>query len=228
MDPAELKSKNPLFLGALLLILVVAAIYITSPLTVTVTGTGQASVPATNATVSFSVSANDTNSPQNAILNVNAKALAMRTYLKTKGVLDSDIAESQVTAVPSSLVTSGATGYQATISMAAKTTNVGDITSLVSGLYAQGAYVVGQPLLSVDNQNKVDNQAFDAAMTDAKSQAGRIGLSNLKFFRKVVAISQVTSPSTSTSSVKSDSTGADANNGVFKIVKAVSVTYKMW
>lgn len=228
-SPAGWK-KFILVTGSIILA-VILFVYITSPMVVTVTGTGEASVPATNATVSFTLSATDPSFPQNAVSNVKAKALAVRTYLQTKGIAETDIAESQVTAVPAGLITAGATGYQATISMAAKTTHVSDISTLVSNIYAQGALVVSQPVLSVDNQNNLDQQAFDAAMKDAKSQAAKIGNSNWKFIRKIISISQVSSPTTSTATTKAEVTNTNAqavSNGVFKIVEAVSVTYKMW
>jgi len=202
---------------------------ISSPMIVTVTGTGQASVPATNATVSFTLSATD-NSIQNAVSAVLAKADTMRKYLQSKGVADSDIAQSQVTAIPAALATAGAGGFQATVSMAAKTTHVTEVSTLVSDLYVNGALVVSQPVLSVENQDLLDQQAFNAALKDAKDQAWKIGVTNWKFIQKIIAISQVTSPSTSTSTTKADvlASGVAATNGVFKIVKAVSVSYKMW
>lgn len=218
-------------LGAL--IVVALYLYISSPMVVTVTGVGEVSAPASNATISFTLSASDPSNPQGAVSNVNAKALALRTFLIGQGIAEGDIAESQVTAVPSNLITSGASGYQATIAMAAKTVHVSDISTLVSSLYSQGALVVSQPILSVENQDSLDNQALNSAMKDAKAQATKIGNSNWKFIRKIVSISQVSSPSTSTSTTKADAVTASndqvaAQNGVFKIVKAVSVSYKMW
>lgn len=225
--------KKNLGLVFVIILAVVFWVWISSPLLVTVTGVGEVSVPATNATVSFTITAADSNSPQNAISNVNAKALAMRTFLISKGVAEGDIAESQVTAVPAGLVSAGASGYQATILMAAKTIHVDDISTLVSNLYAQGASVVAQPVLSVENQDKLDQDAFNSAMKDAKTQASKVGNSNWKIIRRVVSIAQVSSPATSTSTTKADTLDAAnssvaATNGVFKIVKAVSVSYKMW
>jgi len=213
-------------------ILLIVWIYVSSPLVVTVTGSGEVSVPATNATVSFTLSQSD-NSIGGAVSGVSAKADQMRQYLISKGVGEGDIAQSQVTEVPAALVTAGASGYQATISMAAKTIHVTDVNNLVTDLYTNGALVVAQPVLSVENQNKLDQQALDAAMADAKSQAATIGNSNWKFIRKIISISQASSASTSTSTTKADTlTSANnataASNGVFKIVKAVSVSYKMW
>ncbi len=213
-------------------VLLIIWTYVSSPLVVTVTGSGEVSVPATNATVSFTLSATDS-SIGAAVASVQSKAVLMRTFLQTSGVAEGDIAESQVTAVPSALITAGAGGFQATISMAAKTTHVSNVGNLVSDLYTNGALVVAQPILSVENQDKLDQEALDSAMKDAKSQAEKIGMSNWKFIRKIVSISQASSPSTSTSTTRADTlttanNSTAATNGVFKIVKAVSVSYKMW
>lgn len=181
---------------------------------VTVTGTGEVSVPATNAVISFSVSSTDA-SIQNAIANVNAKALTAREVLKSKGVIDSDIAQSQVVTAP---------GFTASITMAAKTSNVPGLTTLITDLYKNGVTVVSQPVLSVENQDKLEGDAFNLAMKDAKSEAGKISKSNWKFLKKLVAIAQSESSNTSTATTSSEA----SENGAFKIVKTVSATYKMW
>lgn len=224
--------KKVLTYGLIVVVLLVVWTYVNSPLMVTVTGSGEVSVPATNATVSFTLSTNDA-SIGAAVASVQGKADLMREFLQSSGVGESDIAISQVTAVPAALVTSGATGFQATLSMAAKTTHVSSVGNLVSDLYTNGALVVAQPVLSVENQDKLDQQALDSAMKDAKVQAEKIGNSNWKFIRKITSISQASSPSTSTSTTRADtltSAGSSvaATNGVFKIAKAVSVSYKMW
>ena len=90
----------------------------------------------------------------------------------------------QVTAVPAALIAQGATGYQATISMAAKTTHVSNVGNLVSDLYTNGALVVAQPVLSVENENSLSQQAFNSALSDAKSQASQIGNTNLEVYSK--------------------------------------------
>ncbi len=229
IDWANLGIKKYLILVLAVLLFIIIWTYANSPLVVTVTGSGEVSVPATNATLSFTLSATD-NSISGAVSTVQGKADTMRSYLISKGVAEGDIAQSQVTAVPAALVTPGAGGFQATISMAAKTTHVTSVGGLVSDLYTNGALVVAQPVLSVENQNSLDQQAFNSAMKDAKSQAWAIGLSNWKLIQKIISISQVSSPTTSTSTTKADilATGAAQTNGVFKIVKAVSVSYKMW
>jgi uncharacterized protein YggE len=224
--------KKILTYSLVAVILLIVWTYVNSPLVVTVTGSGEVSVPATNATVSFTLSAND-GSIGSAVSSVQSKAESMRTFLRNSGVAEGDIAVSQVTAVPAALVSQGATGFQATVSMAAKTSHVSNVSNLVSDLYTNGALVVAQPLLSVEDQDKLEEDAFNSAMKDAKSQAAKIGNSNWKFIRKITSINQATSASTSTSTTKADTltTANDstaATNGVFKIIKAVSVSYKMW
>jgi uncharacterized protein YggE len=215
--------RNRWFTALVLIILAVLVwVWISSPMVVTVIGIGEVNAPASNATVSFSISTNNT-SVQTAVSNANAGALLMRTYLNGQGISGPNIAESQVTVTPLA-VAGGTTRFEATIAMAAKTVDVSGISTLISNLYSNGATSVSQPILSVDNQDELDQQAFNAALKDAKSQAFGIGNRNLKLIRKIVAISQVSSPSTSTATTKDD----DNVNGVFKIVKAVTVSYKMW
>lgn len=205
-----------------LIVALIIWVWVSSPMIVTVIGVGEVNAPATDATVSFNLSTSNT-SVQTAVSNTNAGALLMRTYLKNQGIAETDIAESQVTVSPLTL-SGGSPRYQATIAMAAKTTDVTGISTLISNLYANGASSVSQPILSVDNQTTLDQKAFDAALKDAKTQASAIGNKNLKFIRKIIAVSQVNSPSTSTATTKDET----SINGVFKIVKAVTVSYKMW
>lgn len=217
--------------GGFLFVLVVW-IYSTSPMVVTVTGSGEVSVPATNATLSFTLSSKN-DSVESAIASVSEKADSVRNYLTNKGFAEGDIAQSQITVVPSSLVSAGSSGFQSTVSMAAKTTNVSNVSTFIADLYTNGAVVVTQPILSIDNQSKLDEEAFKSALKDAKYKARRIGFSNWKLFHKIVSINQASSPTTSTATTKADVLTASDNsvaatNGVFKVIKAVSVTYKMW
>lgn len=197
--------------------------WISSPMIVTVTGKGEVNVPATNARITFAVISSDP-SPEGAIVSVNAKANNMKNFLKSKGVSEEDIATSQVTAVPASITTAGGTGYRATIAMSAKTTNVAGVANLVSSLYLNGVDAVTQPVLSVENENALDAQAYTSAMQDAGKKAASIASKNLKFIKKIVVVSSQSSGTTSTAT----STSEAAQNGVFKIVEAVSVSYKMW
>lgn len=224
--------QKVLLVAGSIILAVLIWIYVSSPLVTSVTGVGEVSVPATNATVSFSVSAN-ADSSQSAIAAVKSRAESLTNFLIGKGIAETDIAQGQVAAVPASLTTPGASGFQASITMAAKTVHVSTVSDLVSDLYSNGASVVSQPVLSVENKDELEKTAYNDAVKDAKRQAGSLAFSNWKIFRKIISISQSTSGSTSTATTKADTlTGegdpAALENGVFKIVKAVTVTYKMW
>jgi len=230
----ENKFTWKMIVGIALGIVVLAVIWqwISSPMIVTVMGSGEVNVPATNATVTFSLSAIDAD-PQAAISGVTAKANLIRQVLVKSGIAEEDIVQSQVYALPAYLVTVGATGFQASMAMSAKTIHVSKITDLISSLYASGASAVSQPVLSVENQQALDAQAYNSAIKDAKAKAAGIGNQNWKFIRKIIAVSSQSSGTTSTATSKADvlteSKSAEAaQNGVFKIVEAVSVSYKMW
>jgi uncharacterized protein YggE len=206
--------------------------WVTSPMILTVTGNGEVSVPAEAATVTFSLSASG-QSAAAAAAGVKAKAANIGEVLMASGITEEDIYETQVSVVPVAAMIQGGTGYQASISMGAKTVHVSSVNDLVSTLYSSGATIVSQPIVSVENESDLEQEAFNEALRDAKNNAGKIALKNFKFIRKIVAMTQITSPTTTTVTSKADiltSTDSEAAalNGVFKIRKTVSVTYKMW
>jgi uncharacterized protein YggE len=231
MDPAQccgLSLKKILLVLVSVVLLMIFWNWITSPMVVTFTGTGKVNVPATNASISFSLLSSDA-SAQGAITSVKDKTALIRQVIINSGVPEEDILESQVTSAPA---TTGG-GYQALISMGAKTIHVATVSDLISELYANGASVVSQPTLSVENKADLEAKAVDDAMKDAKSQASKFALKNWKFITKIISVSQQTSASTSTATSKADviteaNNQEAAANGVFQILKAVSVSYKMW
>jgi len=224
--------KNILLVIATVVVLIVIWTWISSPMLISVTGAGEASVAPTNATLSFTLSSNDVNAAA-AIATVNSRVESLKQLVKNTGVSEEDIVETQVNVVPAATVALGSTGYQASVSMAVKTSHVNSVPTLISTLYDNGAVLVSQPTLGVDDSEVLEQKAFDEAMKDAKSKAGKIALKNWKLFRKIVAINQQTSGTTSTATSKADVLTEAQNefavsNGIFKINKAVSVTYKMW
>lgn len=223
-------KKITILLSAIFLI--VFYTWISSPMIIAVDGSGEVTVPATNAFVTFAVSANSQDAT-NAIASVKAKTDIFRNFLISLGISEEDITESQVSVVPASALVQGGTGFQATITMGVKTIHVSSVSDLVASLYATGSDYVSQPVVSVEDVSQLEQQAFDVALKNAKSKAGKIALKNLKLFRKIVAVEQASSGTTSTSTSKADVVTQNTDeiaavNGVFKIVKAVSVTYKMW
>lgn len=204
----------------------------TSPMIITVNGIGEVTVPAEAATISFTVQSSGATA-QSAIEQVKNNSSVVTQLLKGSGIAESDIAEAQVTVVPGSAVSQSGLGYIASITMAAKTVNVANINNLIATLYGSGVTLVSQPILSVEEKDALEAKALDLAMKDAKTQAADIAWKNLKPIRKIISITQASSSSTSTATSKADAETIATNeegslNGVFKIVKAVSVSYKMW
>lgn len=219
---------------SLLSIIVVIFVWqwISSPTIVTVQGLGEVSVPATSATISLAISANAGTSPA-SIDAVKAKADGIRNLLTASGVLESDISESQVVSYPAGLVAVGSEGFESSIQITAKTSNVAGVGDLVGSLYNAGAAMVDQPVLNVEDQDKLEEMATKEALKDAKDQINKISLRNFKFVKKMVAFSEQSSGTTSTSSVRpeifSQELGEGAESkGTFKIAKLVTVSYKLW
>jgi len=205
---------------------------ISSPMVVTVNGIGEVSVPATNAIISLTVasSADDSSVSINAC---KAKSQSIKNLLITKGISEEDISESQITSYPATLVASGSTGYQSSIQMSFKTVHVSNVSELVASLYSAGASLVNQPVLSVENKDELEAKAVNDALKDAKQQASKIGLKNFKFIRKAIVLTEQSSSTTSTTTTKADIETQQENqeaslNGVFKIAKVVTISYKMW
>lgn len=223
--------KKILVLSGIVLAFMLFWNWLNSPMLVTVTGTGEVTVSAESATLSFIISSTDA-SPTNAISSTTSKTENFRDTLKNFGIAEEDIVESQIEVLPTS--TDGTSlSYQATITMGAKTVHTESVTNLISTLYSNGAILVSQPIVSVEEQDVLEQQAIDEAMKDAKKQAGKIALKNWKIVKKIVAVAQASSGAASTTTSKADTltqveNPEAAQSDVFKIVKAVSVTYKMW
>jgi len=228
----ELGLKKLIVSALLLIVIVFIWQWVSSPMIVTVQGLGEVSVPATSATVSLTITANSGTSPA-SIDAVKSKAENIRTLLIASGIAETDISESQVVSYPAGLITMGSEGFESSIQMTAKTTDIAGVGELVGSLYSAGAALVNQPVLNVENQEKLEEQATKEALKEAKKQASNIGLKNFKFIRKMVGFSEQASGTTSTSSVRPELFSQEfsketASKGTFKFAKLVTVSYKMW
>lgn len=222
------------YLGYTLAVLasIFAYSWITSPMIVSVTGVGEISAPAETATLTFTLSSN-ADTPQNATSAVKSIVTNIKANFATSGIPESDIFESQTTVLPASAVVAGATGFQATTSMGIKTSQLNSLDGITNNLYSLGAVVVTQPILSVGDVDKLEKQAYDLALKDANTKSWGIALSNWKLIRKVVLIEQSATQPTSTVTSKADTVSQIEKNispddGLIKISKVVSVSYKMW
>ena len=212
-------------LGLLLIPAFFLWMWATNPMVVVVDGIGEVEVPATSALLTYSVLGQGAD-PTSAINDVNNKVIATEVVLQNVG--QGDISKSQVQVAPSA-----AGGYQAVISVGAKTADISTLQDLISRLYAAGAIVVSQPILSINEPEAYEDQAFNLALKDAKQKAGVLGNKNWRFIRRMTGISQTGASSTSTSTKGADSdteTGnpETINSAVFKVSQAVTVSYKMW
>lgn len=232
MEPVVFNVKKYFLYAISGIALLVIYTWITSPLIVSVTGVGELSAKAETASLTFTLSAN-ADSPQKASLNIKESITRVKETLKTSGIPESDIYESQVALYPASALVSGASGFTATVSMGIKTTQVNNLDGLTNDLYGLGASIVTQPVLSVGNIESLEKDAYNMAVKDAKRKAGNIALKNFKFFRKAVLIEQSATQPTSTVTQKADTVAQVEKNlspddGLIKISKVVSVSYKMW
>ncbi len=227
---SELAKK---YLGYVLIVVLASFFYVwlTSPLVVTITGVGEVSAPADNAILTFTLSSIK-NGPQEAVSDVKSASVRVKESLKSFGVGDADVYESQVAVAPSAL-SLGTGGFQATISMGLKINQISSLDALTSSLYGMGAQVVSQPQVSSKDSVKYEKEAYQLALKDAKSKASQVALSNLKLFKKIVLIQELQTPTATTvtkqaNDVDSVELKVDPNTGLIKFSKVLSVSYKMW
>ena len=221
----EKKKVITLFVGVVLVLGIY--FYFGSPLIVTVTGNGEVEVQADQASVSFTVTANDV-SPVVAVNNLQAKADAMAGVLMQYGMKENEIVRTQPQVVPASLVVATATGYQASLSMGGKTDQVNEIANISAVLYEKGATLVSQPTLAVKEVEQYEEAALKEALADAKAQAAKLQWKQLKLFKQVASISQSETSSTGTVSTKTKPEDFGGVSDTLTIAKTVGVTYRMW
>lgn len=213
-------NKRIWLVGLTVIASIVFGMWVFSPTEVIVTGTGKVSVPATSATFNVTVTAvNDSASV--ALTELRTKVGNLKKILGEINITGENIAETQVTLTPSAAVVAGAKGFQAMETITIKTTNVAMAGEMVVNMYASGATLVSQPVVSVENQEKLEAEALDSAMKKAK--ASLIETVGFRPIRKIIGIQQASSGSTATSTM----VGSD-NKGTFEVVKAVQVTYRVW
>jgi uncharacterized protein YggE len=232
MESAFFPWKKYLTYTLAILASIFAYSWITSPMIVTVLGSGEISSKAETATITFSITSSGDN-PQTAITSLKSTAETIKQTLSTSGIPESDVFESQVQVLPASAVVSGATGFQASTSMGIKTDKLNSLDGMINNLYALGAVVVSQPILTVGNIEELEKEAYNLAIKDAKKKANSVAFSNWKLIKKIVLIEQSQSEASSTVTSKADTVSQVEKNispddGLIKIKKVVSVSYKLW
>lgn len=221
----EFRLKHYLILVSTIMGLIGIYQWLSNPMLISVSGVGEVSVPATKAIVSLTLSETDT-TPDGALAKIQDRAIQVRDYMKQKGF--SEITTTQPQLVPAALLSSSLTGYQVTVSMGGSTTQLNNLNKIVAGFYGMGAAVVSQPVLAVEDEAKLVDQALADALKKADEQAGQLARKHWKLIRLVAAVEQADSGTTSTSTSEKDSETEVASGDMFKISKAVSVTYRLW
>lgn len=216
----ELDKTKVWMIGISVIAVVVFGMWIFSPTEVVVMGTGKVSVPASSATFNVTVTAsNDVASV--ALTDLRAKVSKIKQVLSDINIGSENITETQITITPSAAIVPNAKGFQAMETITVKTGNVPMAPEMVANMYASGATIVSQPVVTVENQEELEQQAFNEALDKAKqSLRDTVGL---RPFRKMVGIQQASSGNTATA------TKAEADNkGSFEVTKVVQVVYRVW
>lgn len=216
----EVNKRKWWVIGLTVIAVIILGMWMFSPTEVSVTGIGKVSVPATSATFNVTVSTVN-ESASTALAEIRNKVNMIKKSLTEINIGSESITETQVTITPAAAIATGAQGYQAMLTMTVKTANVPMVADIVVNMYASGAAVVSQPVVMVEDQDKLEQEALRAALKEAKkSLRETVGLRPIK---KIVAIQQASSGNAATATkVVGD------NQGEFEVVKAVSVTYRVW
>ena len=217
----EIDNKKVGIVSLAIIAFIAIGMWVFSPTDVIVTGIGKVSVPASSATFNVTVNAINDNA-NDALKDLRAKVDVIKKTLTEINVSASDISETQVTLTPAAAVVASAKGFQAMTTLSVKSTNVRMISDIVVNMYASGATLVSQPVVSVEDQEKLEAQALKEALKKAKANLGQT-VSILHPIRKVVAIEQASSGNTATTTK-----AVEGSDSEFEVVRAVSVTYRVW
>ncbi len=214
------EGKNVWFLGLAVIVIVAFGMWVFSPTEVTVTGVGKVSVPATEATFNVTLAASN-DVAGDALAGLRSKVEVVKGKLSEAGINADNVSETQVTLTPSAAIVANAKGYQALTTLTVKTKNVPVAADLVVEMYKNGATVVSQPVVAVDQLEKLEKAALKEALDKAKtSLSDTVGMRPV---RKIISIQQASSGNVATTTKEV----AD-NKGEFEVSKAVSVTYRVW
>lgn len=216
----EMNKKKLWIVGLSVIAVMVLGMWAFSPTEVIVVGSGIVSVPATSAT--FNVTVTSVNDSSNVALSeLRSKSDAIKKVLSDINIGPENITETQITITPSAAVVANAKGYQAMTTLTVKTANVPMAAEMVVNMYASGATLVSQPVVTVENQDSLEKEALAKALDDARSNLNdTVGFRPI---RKIVGIQQASSGNTAvTTKAATDSTSS------FDVTKAVSVVYRVW
>lgn len=229
----ESVNKKKIFAWSIAALIVLAIyVWMSTPMVVTVAGTGEVVVPADKIQISMTATQID-NSALAASQKLKDKVEALKQVLYDNRATDENITVSELRIVPAGTVIAGASGYQATVAILAEFPGISilDTNTFIPLLYERGASLVTQPVLKVIDEEKYEQEALKEALADAREKAKNVGNRKLRFIRRVGAITVSANPTQGTSTTGAgEQKEADLmdTGRYFKILKAVTVTYRMW
>lgn len=216
----ETNSRKYWIIGLVVIVCAVFGMWIFSPTEVVVTGTGKVSVPASTAT--FNVTLNSVNdNPDVAVKELETKVANIKKVLASVNIAADNVTETPLTLTPAAAIVASAKGYQAMTTLSVKMSNVAAAPQVVVSMYANGATLVSQPVVSVDDPSSLEKQALSQALKQARQNLGTtVGFRPVA---KIIGIQQASSGNTATSTKTSE-----GSNGAFEVTKAVQLTYRVW
>lgn len=228
--PTRLTLLNVVFAFVAVVVAGLLWHWATTPMVVSVSGTGRVSVPAEKAAFSVTVSVVDPDLTH-AVTEVRQKVTTLRGLLENEGISSDWVSETQLQVMPVGALVAGATGNQAVVTLLVETPYVNTVSQLVVFLYQNGATLVSQPVVVAENQQDLENQALQEALAKADQSAKMISRKKWKFFRRPISITQASSGQAATETkagLAMTETGELVPGGdTFEIVQAVSVVYEL-
>ena len=193
--------------------------WVLSPTEVTATGVGKVRLPASEAILSVTL-ASSADDAKTVDSEIKKKVTAINSAL-TEVEMVGDVSQSVVNIVPAATVVAGAKGYQGVKTMTLRIKDVNSVGEVIAKLYDNGASVVSQPIIGVENEEVEAKAALEDALANARANLKRT-VGPLRIIRKVVDIQQASTGSSASLAV----TTGDKTE--VEVSRAVSVVYRVW
>jgi hypothetical protein len=203
--------------------------------TFSVTGEGKVSVPPDIAVISAGVQAQGT-TVKIAQDQLNKNMNAVSAAVKAAGVGSKDIQTSGYSIYPTYDYRAGGqkiTGYQASSNLTIKVRAIDTTNSVIDAATAAGANQIGGISFDVDDKTKVQNEARQKAVTDAKSKAENAARIAGFYLGKIINYSEDfgNAPRPIPMMAKADSTGTEVPTqvepGSNEITVTVTLSYQI-
>jgi uncharacterized protein YggE len=206
--------------GLAVIVSIVFGMWVFSPTEVVVSGIGKVSVPATAATFNVTVSVSG-DTAATALVALKASTDNLKSKLSVLNIIADNVTETPITVTPAAAVVANAKGFQALTTLTVKMNNITAVPEVVAAMYESGATLVSQPVVSVEDQSKLEKEALEEALSQARKNLNdTVGLRPIK---KIIGIEQASS-----GNVATVTKATPDNVSEFEVSRAVAVTYRVW